>query len=893
MHKAIVIALAIVLVVAAGSPGTALAGPAGQNAPAIDGIVITSIPSWGQAYRKGDKIRVEVSFTETVTVTGAPQLALTIGSQTRQAAYDSSDTTPKALYFEYTVQSADSDTDGISINANALTLNDGTITSRGTLLTAPSLIWRALPAQPQHKVDGSVSNSVPSFASSARLAYEATVGTMSTYQIPTKATGGDGTLRYTLSNTGLLAPCTTAPGPSGASGVGGSSESLLPGGITYAPPSATDTHGGIITVAANTAAMPATCFRLVAQDADSLRGLDDVGMLHISIAVLNDYDVDNDGLIDVGSLAKLNAIRWDLDGDGNVVDTDVATYKSAFPNAMAGMGCLRDHDDDTATPKIAGCIGYELTANLDFDENNDGSITNADDDYWNGGKGWVPIGDRTTRFTATFDGNNKTISHLYINSTDGTADIGLFGVISKCDATGSNCTDRGVIKNLGLINASVTKSDASMGYVGSLAGRLLNGEVISCYATGSVSHPGPTTRPASSTGGLIGSIGNSGKVTASYATASVAGGATTSVVTNRVGGLVGRSSGTITASYAAGSVRETGRAISGGLVGYNNTRSGGVITASYAIGAVQRRDGGSNGGLVASNPLLSNGTSGVVSSYWDAGTTGKTTSGGATDVGATGKTTREMQSPTGYTGIYANWNVDLDGNGSNDAPWDFGTNRQYPVLNYGGLVPAKQRQTSIQSDNWNAPVVGEPVTATLNVTGATGVTWQWESFTAGSWTDIAGATSATYVPVAADAASGGKFLRAKVTFTESGKSRTLTTVNTAKVVAATTASAGTAATAVAMVGKQLSYQHAFVTAAGAANRTAWRWQRCDDAAMTTNCAYVAASTAATAEYTPVAGDVGKYLRAYAYYADSTNGNAWTRTQTPVLGPVVAAPAASP
>ena len=65
--------------------------------------------------------------------------------------------------------------------------------------------------------------------------------------------------------------------------------------------------------------------------------------------------------------------------------------------------------------------------------------------------------------------------------------------------------------------------------------------------------------------------------------------------------------------------------------------------------------------------------------------------------------------------------------------------------------------------------------------------------------------------------------------------------------------------------------------------------------MTTNCKLIAQSnpvTDAHTEYTPVAGtdtDVGKYLRAYAYYTDTTtNSNAWTRTQTPILGPVVAA-----
>ena len=41
---------------------------------------------------------------------------------------------------------------------------------------------------------------------------------------------------------------------------------------------------------------------------------------------------------------------------------------------------------------------------------------------------------------------------------------------------------------------------------------------------------------------------------------------------------------------------------------------------------------------------------------------------------------RELQTPTDYSGIYATWNVDLDGDGVLDDPWDFGTRTQYPVL---------------------------------------------------------------------------------------------------------------------------------------------------------------------------------------------------------------------
>ena len=68
-----------------------------------------------------------------------------------------------------------------------------------------------------------------------------------------------------------------------------------------------------------------------------------------------DYDADQDGLIEVASLAQLAAIRADLNGDGVA---PAPAYAAAFPNAIPGMGC-----------PDAGCTGYELAANLDFDTN--------------------------------------------------------------------------------------------------------------------------------------------------------------------------------------------------------------------------------------------------------------------------------------------------------------------------------------------------------------------------------------------------------------------------------------------------------------------------------------------------------------------------------------------
>ena len=77
-----------------------------------------------------------------------------------------------------------------------------------------------------------------------------------------------------------------------------------------------------------------------------------------------DYDGDEDGLIEIASLAQLNAVRWDLDGNGfGFSATTSAAYRAAFPGAAAGMGCPDGGDSDDAPD---ACAGYELTRDLDL-----------------------------------------------------------------------------------------------------------------------------------------------------------------------------------------------------------------------------------------------------------------------------------------------------------------------------------------------------------------------------------------------------------------------------------------------------------------------------------------------------------------------------------------------
>ena len=207
-----------------------------------------------------------------------------------------------------------------------------------------------------------------------------------------------------------------------------------------------------------------------------------------------DYDADDDQLIEVDSLAKLNAIRWDLDGNG-VVDTgtsaaDTTKYNAAYSDAPAGMGCKPvDHDDNAATDQTPVCIGYELAADLDFDTDGDGAtytvsstgvVTgDADDAYYNGGKGWDPIGTSANRFTATFDGNGKTIANLFIKDASRNS-VGLFGY------TG----DGSLIERLGVINLNVTGRNLVGGLVGksgySDGTVVYDGTISASYATGFV-----------------------------------------------------------------------------------------------------------------------------------------------------------------------------------------------------------------------------------------------------------------------------------------------------------------------------------------------------------------------------------------------------------------------
>ena len=126
------------------------------TAASVSDVSLSSSPAVSDTYGRGEQIEVQVTFNRRVTVTGAPQVALTVGAATRQAAY-ASGTGTYTLTFQYTVVAADADTDGIEIGASALALNSGTINDgRGTTAAALGLGSHALSAASGHKVNGAL-----------------------------------------------------------------------------------------------------------------------------------------------------------------------------------------------------------------------------------------------------------------------------------------------------------------------------------------------------------------------------------------------------------------------------------------------------------------------------------------------------------------------------------------------------------------------------------------------------------------------------------------------------------------------------------------------------------------------------------------------------------------
>ena len=237
-----------------------------------------------------------------------------------------------------------------------------------------------------------------------------------------------------------------------------------------------------------------------------------------------------------------------LTGDGTANNP----YKIATADDLLEFAKLVNGGKTDASAVLTDDIN--LNPNMEISE--DGTVTNGKEL-----DPWTPIG--TSRpYSGNFDGNNYTISGLYINDSSAD-DQGLFGYVD----TG------GTVKDLG-VSGSVSGGED----VGGIVGNNFSGTVTNCAFSGSVSGSGNRV------GGVVGL--NGGNVTGCYNTGKVTG--------NSVGGVVGDNISSVTNCYNTGKV--SGNSYVGGVVGEN---SEGSVTNCYNTGKVS--NGSYVGGVVGYN----------------------------------------------------------------------------------------------------------------------------------------------------------------------------------------------------------------------------------------------------------------------------------------------------
>ena len=273
--------------------------------------------------------------------------------------------------------------------------------------------------------------------------------------------------------------------------------------------------------------------------------------------------------------AELTTDKYDIDGDGS----KEAVYEISNAGQLYWFaGLVNGTLDGVEQNTLANAI---LTANITVNENlldslqydTEGNVSNGSDFI-----SWTPIadwmGNRTTQYSGTFDGNNKTVSGLYFNG-DSTC-IGLFGS-SESD---------GNIKNVGVVDSYFKGNDHVGGVCGNNAGTITN-----CYNAGNL-----TAIESSATVGGICGYNNGGTVTNCYNTGTVT--ATGSVAS--VGGVCGCSIAPISNCYNIGTVTATSSSADiSGICGYyfgpikncyyladTEDENGGKTTAQFASGEV-------------------------------------------------------------------------------------------------------------------------------------------------------------------------------------------------------------------------------------------------------------------------------------------------------------------
>ncbi|MFO7874530.1 MAG: GLUG motif-containing protein, partial [Bacteroidales bacterium] len=264
---------------------------------------------------------------------------------------------------------------------------------------------------------------------------------------------------------------------------------------------------------------------------------------------------------------------WDMDQKGTVNDYyPILSWQDGAdgllePPYSGGIGTSDDPyqiattDDLIELSNTSGDWDKYFIQTADIAFNADKPQVDLEGDGSAGGSGksgFSPIGNYTTTFTGSYNGQEHSITGLTIDRSSD-SNIGMFGYNS------------GTIDNVHLYDIDVNGATK----VGGLVGENNDGSVSNCSSSGNVN--------GDWCGGLVG-WNNDGTVSNSSSSGSVNG-------NDELGGLVGRSTDGGTVSNSGSSSVVTGENAVGGLLGYNegptsNSNSSGNVTGDFGVGGL-------------------------------------------------------------------------------------------------------------------------------------------------------------------------------------------------------------------------------------------------------------------------------------------------------------------
>ena len=332
--------------------------------------------------------------------------------------------------------------------------------------------------------------------------------------------------------------------------------------------------------------------------------------------IINGYDnYTENSPLEIDSAEKLAAFA-------GAVNVGKKNFSGKYVKLTKDIDLMGDETKLTITKKT------DSTDSSKFDISITGTASNV----------WVPIGNYTTKFTGTFDGDGHEVSNMTVlmNSTSGDVYAGLFGLISggsikntgvtgnvyaasssDVDAGGLAGNSDSITNSYATGNVYVSSSSSNCTYAGGLTGGSYSSSIINSYATGNVYAASSSDVDA---GGLVG-FSNDSSISNSYATGNVSASSSKYV---DAGGLAGYSDSSISNSYATGNVSASSSSYSssssnytyaGGLVGYSGSSSS--ISNSYATGNVST----SSSKYVYAGGLVGSSRGSITNGYYYSGAT--------------------------------------------------------------------------------------------------------------------------------------------------------------------------------------------------------------------------------------------------------------------------------